>query len=94
MLSELVALREWLHETAPPPLSADAATGYRRFTHARLAQAKRMAGLGGSITADGGLVRSLDPDAAVREEKSLASEDTVRVLASPRSGRDCLPCIR
>src|SRR6266542_3226751 len=32
MLSELIVVRDWLHETAPPPVPPEANTGYWKFT--------------------------------------------------------------
>ncbi|EPQ52913.1 hypothetical protein GLOTRDRAFT_78934 [Gloeophyllum trabeum ATCC 11539] len=72
LLSELVVVREWLHDTAPPPPPGEATAGYWRFTRHRLAQAMRT----GSQRDQEGLVRFLDPDAGNREEgRSLAGDD-------------------
>ncbi|KIP04648.1 hypothetical protein PHLGIDRAFT_109298 [Phlebiopsis gigantea 11061_1 CR5-6] len=68
LLSELIAVREWLHETAPQPHSIDATTGYWKFTKHQLMQSLRM---GKSLSLSG-----MDPDAVNREENgALASDD-------------------
>ena len=77
-LSELVVVREWLHDTAPPPPHPDASTGYWRFTKHRVTQ-----GLwtGNTGRAADSLVRTMDPDSVVREAEighSLAADDAVR----------------
>jgi nuclear pore complex protein Nup107 len=72
LLSELVVVREWLHETAPQPQHAEATTGYWKFTKHSIMQALR--------TGSGrdGLVREMDPDAVNREEgRTLAADDAV-----------------
>jgi nuclear pore complex protein Nup107 len=72
LLSELVVVREWLHETAPQPLHAEATTGYWKFTKHSVMQALR--------TGSGrdGLVREMDPDAINREEeRTLVADDAV-----------------
>lgn len=77
-LSELVVVREWLHDTAPPPPRPDASTGYWRFTKHRVTQ-----GLwtGNTGRAADSVVREMDPDSVVREAeagRSLAADDAVR----------------
>jgi len=77
-LSELVVVREWLHNTAPPPPRPDASTGYWRFTKNRVMQG-RWTGNAGRAAEN--VVREMDPDAVVREAKvgrSLAGDDAVR----------------
>ncbi|KAI0653097.1 nuclear pore protein 84/107 [Cubamyces menziesii] len=74
LLSELVVVREWLHDSAPSPASIDpgATNGYWRFTRNALLQGKRTGRMGA------GLVTELDPDAVNRdgvEEKGLAPDD-------------------
>ena len=84
-LSELVVVREWLHDTAPPPPHPDASTGYWRFTKHRVTQ-----GLwtGNTGRAADSVVREMDPDSVVREAeigRSLAADDAVRDPPSPPS---------
>ncbi|KAH9075675.1 107-domain-containing protein [Lactarius deliciosus] len=74
-LSELVVVREWLHDTAPPPPHPDASTGYWRFTKHRVTQ-----GLwtGNTGRAADSVVREMDPDSVVREAeigRGLAADD-------------------
>ena len=76
LLSELVVVREWLHDSAPSPASIDpgATNGYWRFTRNALLQGKRTGRMGA------GLVTELDPDAVNRDgvdEKGLAPDDAV-----------------
>ncbi|KAI0048451.1 nuclear pore protein 84/107 [Auriscalpium vulgare] len=73
-LSELVVVREWLHETAPPPPHGDASTGYWRFTKHRVMQALRTGNDGKGIDS---VVKQMDPDAVVRSEgeSNLAADD-------------------
>jgi nuclear pore complex protein Nup107 len=83
VLSELVVIREWLHDTAPSPRDPDASNGYRVFTRLRLAQTRRT----GVSAPPEGLVTGLDPDAPNKENgKALAMEDTVsrHSFARPR----------
>ncbi|EDQ98148.1 uncharacterized protein LACBIDRAFT_309794 [Laccaria bicolor S238N-H82] len=71
LLSELIVIREWLHETAPAPMHPEANTGYWKFTKHSVIQSIRM----GNAHRDG-LVKEMDPDAPNREEgRSLASDD-------------------
>ena len=77
-LSELVVVREWLHETAPPPPRPDASTGYWRFTKHRVTQGRWTGNTGRAAE---NVVREMDPDAVVREAEighSLAGDDAVR----------------
>jgi nuclear pore complex protein Nup107 len=77
---ELVIVREWLHDTAPPPPVPDAATGYWKFTKYQLMQALRT---GNRMQSDG-LVREMDPDAPNRDNtRGLAADDAVRTFAPP-----------
>ncbi|KAJ8474879.1 hypothetical protein ONZ45_g15800 [Pleurotus djamor] len=71
LLKELVVVREWLHDTAPPPSPSDATTGYWKFTKHSLLQAIRTAG--GSRD---GLVKEMDPDVVNKGDgRALASDD-------------------
>ncbi|KAJ8594203.1 hypothetical protein M405DRAFT_760907 [Rhizopogon salebrosus TDB-379] len=71
LLTELVVVREWLHETAPQPQHPEATTGYWRFTKHNVMQALRT---GSGIRE--GLVKELDPDAMNRGDgRSLAADD-------------------
>ena len=63
-LSELVVVREWLHETAPPPPRPDASTGYWRFTKHRVTQGRWTGNTGRAVE---NVMREMDPDAVVRE---------------------------
>ena len=76
---ELVIVREWLHDTAPPPPVPDAATGYWKFTKYQLMQALRT---GNRMQSDG-LVREMDPDAPNRDDtRGLAADDSVRIFVA------------
>ncbi|KAG2028463.1 hypothetical protein BDR03DRAFT_1096446 [Suillus americanus] len=57
LLTELVIIREWLHETAPQPQRPEATTRYWKFTKHNVMQALRT---GSGIRE--GLVKELDPD--------------------------------
>ncbi|KAH7921000.1 nuclear pore protein 84/107 [Leucogyrophana mollusca] len=71
LLTELVVVREWLHETAPSPKHPEATTGYWKFTKHNVMQSLRT----GAVTRDG-LVKEMDPDAVNREDgRSLAADD-------------------
>jgi len=71
LLSELVVVREWLQDTAPPPPHPEATTGYWKFTKHNVLQGIRS----GNAYRDG-LVKELDPDAPNREQgRALASDD-------------------
>jgi nuclear pore complex protein Nup107 len=77
VLTELVVVREWLQETAPQPSNPEAVTGYWRFTKHSIMQVLRTEGVSAAGGRDG-LVRHMDPDAPLREErKSLAADDAV-----------------
>lgn len=70
LLTELVVIREWLHDTAPSPSSIDATTGYWKFTKHQIMQSMRT---GKSV-----VLNSMDPDATNRDEgASLAPDDAV-----------------
>ncbi|KAJ6459798.1 nuclear pore protein 84/107 [Mycena vitilis] len=72
LLSELVVVREWLQDSAPPPQHPEATTGYWKFTKHSVMQALRMGG-----GARDGLVKELDPDAVNRGDgRMLAADDT------------------
>jgi nuclear pore complex protein Nup107 len=74
LLTELVVVREWLHETAPVPQHPEATTGYWKFTKHSVMQSLRT----GAGNRDG-LVKRMDPDTVSREEgRGLASDDAVR----------------
>ena len=76
LLSELIVVREWLHDTAPQPQHPEATTGYWKFTKHSIMQALRT----GSAYRDG-LVREMDPDAMNRGDgRALAADDTVGFL--------------
>ncbi|KAF9244485.1 107-domain-containing protein [Melanogaster broomeanus] len=71
LLTELVIVREWLHETASPPQHPEATTGYWKFTKHNVMQALRT----GSGPREG-LVKEFDPDAVNRGDgRSLAADD-------------------
>ncbi|KAF7298503.1 Nuclear pore complex protein [Mycena kentingensis (nom. inval.)] len=73
LLSELVAVREWLQDSAPLPQHPEATTGYWKFTKHGVMQARRMGGTGGRD----GLVKEMDPDAVNRGDgRTLAADDT------------------
>ncbi|KAI0318304.1 nuclear pore protein 84/107 [Amylostereum chailletii] len=71
-LSELVVVREWLHDTAPPPPCPEPTTGYWRFTQHRLMHALRTGNSGKAVD---GIVKEMDPDAVAREGRALAADD-------------------
>ncbi len=74
LLSALVVVREWLHDSAPLPATPGATNGYWRFTRNAVLQGKRT----GRVA--GGVVAELDPDAVNRgaeEGKGLAPDDAV-----------------
>lgn len=76
-LSELVVVREWLHDTAPPAPRPDASTGYWRFTKHRVTQGRWTGNTGRAAE---NVVREMDPDSVVREAengRSLAGDDAV-----------------
>ena len=77
-LSELVVVREWLHETAPRPPRPDTSTGYWCFTKQRVTQGHWTGNTGRAAE---NVVREMDPDTVVREAEighSLAGDDAVR----------------
>lgn len=74
LLNELVVVREWLHDDAPPPRLPEATTGYWNFTKHRLLQGLRT----GNKKEIETLVSELDPDAVNRDDgKVLAGDDAV-----------------
>lgn len=92
LLTELVVVREWLHETAPLDLGPGPATGYWKFTKYQLLQNARM---GKGKQRDGGVAGEMDPDAATREGSVLAADDIVRITISYlRSVRSCSSGLR
>ncbi|TFK22529.1 nuclear pore complex protein [Coprinopsis marcescibilis] len=71
LLTELVVVREWLQDTAPPIHHPEANTGYWKFTKHNILQGLRTTG-----SYRDGLVKEMDPDAPNREEgRTLASDD-------------------
>ncbi|KAI0067354.1 hypothetical protein BV25DRAFT_1877263 [Artomyces pyxidatus] len=73
-LTELVVVREWLHDTAPAPPQAEASTGYWKFTKHRVMQALRTGSDGRGLD---NVVKQMDPDTVGREDGShLAADDT------------------
>ncbi|PFH53633.1 hypothetical protein AMATHDRAFT_79092 [Amanita thiersii Skay4041] len=71
LLTELVIVREWLHETAPQPAIPEATTGYLNFTKHAVMQDRR-------LNRNPTTVDHLDPDAPNRPNDSpaqLASDD-------------------
>lgn len=77
LLTELIVVREWLHETAPLDPGPGSATGYWKFTKYQLLQNARM---GKGKQRDGGVVTEMDPDAVTREEGVLATDDAVSTV--------------
>ncbi|KAJ7063608.1 nuclear pore protein 84/107 [Mycena amicta] len=72
LLSELVAVREWLQDSAPLPQHPEATTGYWKFTKHGVMQSRRIGG-----NSRDGLVKEMDPDAVNREDgRMLAADDT------------------
>ncbi|TFY66386.1 hypothetical protein EVG20_g4703 [Dentipellis fragilis] len=69
-LTELVAVREWLHETAPNPALPEATTGYWKFTKHYIMQNLRRGKLD-----DDSVPSDLDPDAPQRTCRDLAGDD-------------------
>ncbi|KAF5389351.1 hypothetical protein D9757_004360 [Collybiopsis confluens] len=90
VLSELLVVREWLQETAPPPMQPEATTGYWKFTKLNIMQALRT-----GSSARTGLIQEMDPDAVHRGDgRTLAADDSsyekglVQALySSVRAGR-------
>ncbi|KAF9530797.1 nuclear pore complex protein [Crepidotus variabilis] len=71
LFSELIVVRDWLHETAPPPPLPEATTGYWKFTKHTILQGLRT----GHANKDG-LVLEMDPDAVNRGDGAgLAADD-------------------
>ncbi|KIK67022.1 hypothetical protein GYMLUDRAFT_69211 [Collybiopsis luxurians FD-317 M1] len=72
LLTELIVVREWLQDTAPPPIQPEATTGYWKFTKHNIMQALRT-----GSRARTGLVKEMDPDAVNRgDEQNLAADDS------------------
>ncbi|KII84942.1 hypothetical protein PLICRDRAFT_146529 [Plicaturopsis crispa FD-325 SS-3] len=72
LLTELIVVREWLHDTAPPPTRPEASTGYWKFTKHNVMHALRTGG-GHRV----GLVKEMDPDAVNRGDgRALAADDS------------------
>lgn len=78
LLKELIAVREWLHDTAPAPHAPEIASTYWRFTKLHLLQAQRMVNKKELET----LVNELDPDSPSRNggKRTLAADDAVCFL--------------
>ena len=73
MLSELIVVRDWLHETAPPPVLPEANTGYCKFTKHTIIQ-----GIQTGHAHREGLVSEMDPDSVNRDGGArLAADDAV-----------------
>ena len=87
LLTELIVVREWLHDTARQPQHPEATTGYWKFTKHNVMQSLRT----GTGHRDG-LVRELDPDAMNRGDgRALAADDAVGVTNTITLGiRDVL----
>ncbi len=70
LLTELVVVREWLHDTAPEPQAVDATTGYWKFTKHQTMQNLRLN--------KQNALNGMDPDAVNRGDGgSLAPDDVV-----------------
>ena len=81
LLTELFVVREWLHDTAPPPSPPEANTGYWKFTKHTLMQNIRT----GHALRDG-LILEMDPDVINRGVGvTLAADDAVRSCFCPFS---------
>lgn len=74
LLTEMVVVREWLHDTAPPPPPVDATTGYWKFTKHQTMQNLRM---GKTNT-----LKGLDPDAVNRADNGILAPDDAVSLTS------------
>ena len=73
LLTELVVVREWLHDTAPEPPALDATTGYWKFTKNQVMQNLRL-NRPNSLS-------GMDPDAVSRGDGTmLAPDDVVCVM--------------
>jgi nuclear pore complex protein Nup107 len=76
LLLELVIVREWLQETAPPPQHPEANNGYWKFTKHSVMQSLRT----GNTHRDN-LVKDMNPDAISKEEgRGLAADDVVSIF--------------
>jgi len=79
LLTELIVVREWLHDTAPPPSPPEANTGYWKFTKHTVMQNIRT-----GHTHRDGLVSEMDPDAVNRGDGAgLAVDDAVESCSCP-----------
>jgi hypothetical protein len=79
LLTELIVVREWLHDTAPPPSPPEANTGYWKFTKHTVMQNIRT----GHAPRDG-MVSEMDPDAVNRGDGAgLAPDDAVGSCSCP-----------
>jgi nuclear pore complex protein Nup107 len=70
-LQELLAVRQWLEQTAPDFEPCDISVGHLQFTRDQISKNSRILG---SVKST--IVSELDPDAPTRQKKSLAAEDT------------------
>ncbi|KAF9488030.1 nuclear pore protein 84/107 [Pleurotus eryngii] len=71
LLTELIVVREWLQEIAPPPQHPEATTGYWKFTKHSIMQTLRSAG-----GPRDGLVKEMDPDVVNKGDgRALDSDD-------------------
>ena len=70
LLTKLVIVREWLHDTAAQPPIPEATTGYWSFTKHMLVQSQRM-----STTPAAAIVDAFNPDATSKN----GSDDAVSV---------------
>lgn len=78
LLTELIVVREWLHDTAPHPSLPEANTGYWKFTKHTIMQNIRT----GHANRDG-LISEMDPDAVNRGDGAgLAADDAVESCSS------------
>jgi len=68
LLTELIVIREWLQDTAPPVQNPGATTGYLPATRHNASLAKLISGRPGTNSA--ALVKELDPDVLNREDGS------------------------
>jgi len=72
LLTELVIVREWLHDTAAQLSIPEATMGYWSFTKHMLVQSRRM-----STMPAAEIVDALDLDATSKRGSHLASDDAV-----------------
>ncbi|KAI0086032.1 nuclear pore protein 84/107 [Irpex rosettiformis] len=69
LLTELVVVREWLHDTAPEPPALDATTGYWKFTKHQMMQNLRLHKQNS--------LSGMDPDAVNKGDGGLLAPDDV-----------------